>query len=98
MDHSTYIHCLQEFLADVNAFLEPNEWAVTCIRFAPYASEQNPIEHVWHIGKQYIRALFHSLRTFPEIKEAFERIKDLRFTFADLVMYMSTCPINQQAI
>ncbi len=46
---------MKEFLLDVNAFLEPDAWAVTCIRFAPYASEQNPIEHVWQIGKQYVR-------------------------------------------
>jgi transposase len=89
---------MKEFLADVNAFLEPHEWIVTCIRFAPHASEQNPIEHVWQIGKQYIRTQFHAIRSFLDIKEAFERIKDMTFTFADLTMYMSTCPANQQAI
>jgi putative transposase len=89
---------MKEFLDDVNAFREPDEWIVTCIRFAPHASEQNPIEHVWQIGKQSVRTLFHSLRTFSDIKEAFERIKDMIFTFADLAMYMSTCPANQQAI
>jgi len=81
---------MKEFLLDVNAFLEPDAWIVTCMRFAPYASEQNPIEHVWQIGKQYVRALFHSLRTFSDIKGAFERIKDMLFTFGDLSMYMST--------
>jgi len=89
---------MKEFLLDVNAFLEPDAWIVTCMRFAPYASEQNPIEHVWQIGKQYVRALFHSLRTFSDIKGAFERIKGMLFTFGDLAMYMSTCPENQQAI
>ncbi len=38
------------------------------------------------------------LRTFSDIKGAFERIKDMLFTFGDLAMYMSTCPENQQAI
>lgn len=78
---------MQEFFADVNAFLEPDEWEVTAIRFAPYASEQNPIEHVWQIGKQYVRKQFRSLRTFGAIKEAFTRIKDMVFAFADLAMY-----------
>jgi transposase len=89
---------VQECLLDINAFLEPEEWMITCIRFAPYASEQNPIEHVWQIGKQYVRALFQSLRTFSDIKEAFERIKGKFFSFGDLAMYMSTCRENQQAI
>jgi transposase len=89
---------MKEFLADVNAFLEPDEWIVTGIRFAPHASEQNPIEHVWQIGKQYVREQFRSLRTFSDIKGAFERIKDTIFTFADLAMYLSTCPANQQTI
>ncbi len=89
---------MKEFLLYVNAFREPHAWVVTCMRFAPYASEQNPIEHVWQIGKQYVRALFHSLRTFSDIKGAFERIKDMRFTFEDLAMYMSTCQEYQQAI
>ena len=89
---------MKEFLIDVNAFLEPDAWAVTCIRFAPYASEQNPIEHVWQIGKQYVRTLFQSLRTFSDIKEAFERIKDIVGTFGDLHMYMSPCLGIQQAI
>jgi hypothetical protein len=68
----------------------------TCIRFT-VCTEQNPIEHM-AIGKQYVRALFHSLRTFSDIKGAFERIKDMRFTFGDIAMYMSTCSENQQAI
>jgi len=89
---------MKEFLADVNAFLEPDEWIVTGIRFAPHASEQNPIEHVWQIGKQYVRDQFRSLRTFSDIKGAFERIKDTIFAFADLAMYLSTCPANQQTI
>ena len=28
---------MKEFLLDVNAFLEPDAWIVTCMRFAPYA-------------------------------------------------------------
>ena len=89
---------MKECLLDINAFLEPEEWIITCIRFAPYASEQNPIEHAWQIGKQYVRALFHSLRTFSDIKEAFERIKGKFFSFGDLAMYISLCQEIQQTI
>jgi transposase len=82
----------------VNAFLEPDAWEVTAVRFAPYASEQNPIEHVWQIGKQYVRERFRSLRTFVDIKTAFEHIKHTVFTFADLSMYFPEKLENQQVI
>lgn len=99
-DNVSYHHQgdMKEFFADVNAFLEPDAWIVTGIRFAPYASEQNPIEHVWQIGKHYVRDLFRSLHTFSDIKEAFEHIKDRVFSFADLTMYMSSSLVNQQTI
>ena len=88
-DNVSYHHQgdTKEFLADVNAFREPDEWIVTAVRFAPYASEQNPVEHVWQMGKQYVREHFRSLRTFADIKAAFEHIKNKVFTFADLSMY-----------
>jgi len=89
---------MKAFFAAVNALLEPDTWIVTGIRFAPYASEQHPIEHVWQIGKHYVRDLFRSRCTFLDIKEAFEHIKDRVFTFADLAMYMSSSSVNQQPI
>ena len=99
-DNVSYHHKgdIVEFFADVNAFLEPDAWDVTAVRFAPYASEQNPIEHVWQIGKQYVREHFRSLRTFVDIKAAFEHIKNKVFTFADLSMYFPKKLENQQMI
>lgn len=99
-DNVSYHHQgdMKEFLADVNAFLEPDAWNVTSIRFAPYASEQNPIEHVWQIGKQYVRKLVRSLHTFSDIKEVFERIRDMVFAFTDLAMYLPNDAMNQQPI
>ena len=99
-DNVSYHHKgdIVEFFADVNAFLEPDAWDVTAVRFAPYASEQNPIEHVWQIGKQYVREHFRSLRTFSEIKAAFEQIKNKIFTFSDLSMYFPENSGNQQMI
>jgi transposase len=99
-DNASYHHKgdVVEFFADVNAFLVPDEWKVTAVRFAPYASEQNPVEHVWQIGKQYVRERFRSLRTFSEIKAAFEHIKNKAFTFADLSMYFPKNSENKQMI
>lgn len=100
-DNVSYHHQgdMRAFLDDVNAFRTPNEWLVTCLRFAPHASEQNPIEHVWQIGKQYVRKSFQTLSTFLDIKVAFEEsIKDMLFTFADLAMYIPLHLENQQTI
>lgn len=42
----------QEFLAEVNQGLEEQDWLVTCLRFAPNAPEQNPVEDIWLAGKK----------------------------------------------
>ena len=42
-------HCSEEvqaYLKKVNQGLDEKDWKVTCILFAPYAPEQNPVEDV----------------------------------------------------
>ena len=46
---------MQQFLAQENAGLAEADWKVTCVRFAPNAPEQNPVEDVWLKGKTYLR-------------------------------------------
>ena len=46
---------MQKFLAQENAGLPEAEWQVTCMRFAPNAPEQNPVEDVWLKGKTHLR-------------------------------------------
>ena len=38
---------VQEFLTQMNGALSPEQWKITCIRLAPNAPEQNPVEDVW---------------------------------------------------
>jgi transposase len=37
---------VQQFLAQLNGGLSPDHWKITCIRLAPNAPEQNPVEDV----------------------------------------------------
>ncbi|NES82220.1 MAG: IS630 family transposase, partial [Moorea sp. SIO2B7] len=36
-----------EYLKSVNQKLSEDEWLITCMRFAPNAPEQNPVEYIW---------------------------------------------------
>jgi transposase len=63
---------VKDFLAEVNAGLAPEEWKLTCIRFAPNDPTQNPIEDVWLQGKNLIRAFYHSCKSFELVKFLFE--------------------------
>ena len=44
---------MQEYLKEVNVGLEPQEWQVYCMLFAPNAPEQNPVEDIWLQGKTF---------------------------------------------
>ena len=44
---------LRNFLAQAN---RGEEWNIDCLRFAPYAPEENPIENVWGQLKQMLRS------------------------------------------
>ncbi|NJN39021.1 MAG: IS630 family transposase, partial [Acaryochloridaceae cyanobacterium CSU_3_4] len=38
---------VKTFLVQVNGGLPPQDWKITCIRLAPNAPEQNPVEDIW---------------------------------------------------
>jgi len=86
------------FLDDVNMFRNPDEWAVTCKRFAPRDPKQNPIEHVWHIGKQSIRRCFRKMNTFDAICKKFEEIRENHYYLSNLRMYIPEYLSNSQSI
>lgn len=46
-------HEVQDYLNQVNQWLEEKDWKVTCIFFAPHAPDQNPVEDVWLQGKTF---------------------------------------------
>ena len=81
-------HQLQEFLAEVNAGLPFEEWKIECIRFAPHAPEQNPVEDIWLQAKQFIRKFFMLCKSFAVVKYLFELVTHQQhFTFEKAFMY-----------
>ncbi len=81
---------MRNFLEEVNQGKEEDEWLVTCIRLAPNAPEQNPIEDVWLQGKEFLRRLWHKCREFRIVKWLFEWfINEEKFNFPKLSMYGS---------
>lgn len=81
---------IKEFLETINKDLEPENWKLTLMRFAPNAPEQNPVEDVWLQGKNFIRKNFQHLNTFAETKKAFfNSLNDIKFTFNKFNWYYS---------
>jgi len=81
---------MQEYLEAVNLGYPPDDWPVTCIRFAPNAPQQNPIEDVWLHAKTFVRKNRQRCdATFGSIKLLFEEaLENLTFDFKKLRMYI----------
>ena len=86
---------VQEFLQQVNGSLPPEEWKITCIRLAPNAPEQNPVEDVWLQAKRFIRKYARLCKQFKSVKLLFQLITHCQtFDFAKAFMYgYCSCPI-----
>lgn len=86
---------VQEFLQQVNGSLSPEAWKVTCIRLAPNAPEQNPVEDVWLQAKQFIRKYARLCKKFWSVKLLFKLFTHCQiFAFAKAFMYgYCSCPI-----
>jgi transposase len=79
---------VKDFLAEVNAGLEPSDWKITCIRFAPNDPTQNPIEDVWLRAKTLIREHYHLCQSFNGVKFLFEFVTHRQiFNFPKLFSY-----------
>ena len=80
-----------QFLAQENADLPEAAWKVTCIRFAPNAPDQNPVEDVWLKGKTYLRKQFALNKTFTQVKGCFSSfLNALCFTSTKFSWYWPT--------
>lgn len=78
----------RNYLEEVNQGVEKRSWPLTCLRLAPNAPEQNPIEDVWLQGKEFLRSLWHMCKSFAGVKWLFEwYISERRFDFFKLSMY-----------
>jgi transposase len=64
---------VKKFLASVNDRTSSKaEWQITCIRFAPNAPEQNPVEDVWLQTKNFLRRFWPLCKSFPVVKWLFK--------------------------
>jgi len=91
-DGATYHHSheFREYLGEVNQGKIEEEWLIRCIKLAPNAPEQNPIEDVWLQGKEMLRKYWNLCKNFKIIKWLFEwTISQDLFCFPKLSMYGS---------
>jgi len=71
---------MQAYLTTLNPSLEPHEWLVTCLLFAPNAPDQNPVEDIWLQGKNFLPKHFSLHKTFAQVKHSFfDCLNDLKF-------------------
>ncbi len=81
---------VKSYLDSVNQGLEPKNWKITCIRFAPNAPEPNPIEDVWLSAKRFLREFYSLCSTFAIAKRLFELATEHQiFDFPKLSLYGS---------
>jgi transposase len=81
---------MREYLEGVNLGHSREQWPITCIQFAPYAPEQNPIEDVWLQAKDYVRKRWYRCKEhFQSITDLFEEaLNTIVFDFEKLRMYL----------
>lgn len=79
---------VREYLKGVNHGLNESNWQITCIRFAPNAPQQKPIEDIWLQAKQFVREYYHLGKTFGVMKYLFELATHRQvFNFPKLFTY-----------
>jgi transposase len=63
---------IKQYLTQVNRGLRRlTDWKVRCLKFAPYAPEQNSVEDVWLQGENFLRKQFSQNKTFAQVKQGF---------------------------
>ena len=81
-------HEVRDYLESVNQGLDESNWKITCIRFAPNAPQQNPIEDIWLQAKRFIRECYHLCQSFRVVKFLFELVTHHQiFNFSKLFTY-----------
>ena len=79
---------VRQFLEQLNVGLSPENWKITCIRLAPNAPEQNPVEDVWLQAKQFIRKYARLCKKFRSVKFLFQLVTHCQiFAFPKAFMY-----------
>jgi transposase len=63
---------IKDYLESLNSQRLPEDWLVTCERFAPNAPQQNPVEDIWLQAKRLIREFYFFCHSFSVVKSLFE--------------------------
>ena len=80
----------KKYLNQINQDLPESEWKVKCIRFAPNAPQQNPVEDIWLYGKTWLRKNFASIHVFDEAIQIFrDCLSGEYFSFDKLKNYIT---------
>lgn len=78
---------LKAYLESLPQGLEPSQWKVTCIRFAPHDPDQNPVEDIWLQAKRFVREWSHLCKSFCSVRVLFELVTHRQtFNFPKLFM------------
>lgn len=79
---------IQDYLDSLNRELRKEQWLLTCLRFAPNAPQQNPVEDIWLQAKRFIREFYFFCHSFTVIKALFELVTNCQiFDFPKLNDY-----------
>jgi transposase len=69
---------MRDFLGEQNEGVLPENWKITCIRFAPYAPQENPVEAIWLQLKTLLRRFYRFGKNFKIVKRLFQLFVDLK--------------------
>ena len=61
----------KEYLKSINDELPEEEWKIKCIKFAPNAPQQNPVEDIWLYAKTWVRKNFPFIEEFEDAVQIF---------------------------
>ena len=79
---------MRDFLTEQNQGVPPENWKITCIRFAPYAPQENPVEAIWLQLKTLLRRFYRFGKSFKSVKRLFQLFVDLKlFNLPNFINY-----------
>ena len=78
----------RELLKLINQEKPEEKWWINCLKFAPNAPEQNPVEDIWLQTKNFMIAFYHLCSSFKIVKWLFKFFADGQiFDFPKLFQY-----------
>jgi len=80
----------KDYLKLVNGELPEKQWKIKCIKFAPNAPQQNPVEDIWLYAKTWVRKNFQFIDDFDDAVQIFrDCLSGEYFNFNKIKTYMT---------